>query len=184
MQNFLRQISGYSQKNLTDPLALYIVHSMNNYEKISDVTEYQLNEFQILIARLFQCCQDRMQYQSERFKLPDAELRCLMFFENERYLTPKTIAARMNVGKSRVTKIIAGLESKDLAQRIKDPEDSRVCLVSLTGKGKKKLEEIKAFHNEIHEKILSQVNYEQRKNLLTSLDLLKACMESGKEMMK
>jgi len=150
----------------------------------SDVTPYQLLEFQNLIARLFQCCQDRMQYQSDRFKLPDAELRCILFFEGERYLTPKTIATRMNVGKSRITKIISGLEDKQLIQRIKDPEDSRVYLISLTSTGKKKLQKIKLFHDEIHEKILLQVSQDQRKNMLANLDLLKACMEAGKEIMK
>ena len=165
-------------------MELNIVHGMNNInEPLSDVTEYQLCEFQKLILKLFQCCQDRMQYQSERFELPDAELRCILFFENERYLTPKSIASRMNVGKSRITKIISGLEAKKLIQRIKDPEDSRVSLISLTNGGKKKLQEIKSFHDEIHEKILMQVSQEQRKNLLTNLDLLKSCMEAGKQMM-
>ena len=165
-------------------MELNIVHGMNNInEQLSDVTEYQLREFQKLILTLFQCCQDRMQYQSERFELPDAELRCILFFENERYLTPKSIASRMNVGKSRITKIISGLEAKKLIQRIKDPEDSRVFLISLTNDGKKKLQEIKSFHDEIHEQILMQVSQEQRKNLLTNLDLLKACMEAGKQMM-
>jgi len=158
---------------------------MNEIEKNkSDVTQYQLVEFQNLIARLFQCCQDRMQYQSDRFRLPDAELRCLLFFEDERYLTPKTIASRMNVGKSRITKIISGLEDKKLIQRIKDPEDSRVYLISLTQTGKNKLKKIKLFHDEIHEKILLQVSQEQRVHLLTNLDLLKVCMEAGKEMME
>ena len=170
---------------MTDKTILYIVHTMNNFkEKTSDVTLYQLNEFQNLISRLFQCCQDRMQYQSRRFKLPDAELRCLMSFENERYLTPKDIASRMNVGKSRITKIISGLEEKNLIHRIKDPKDSRIFLISLTADGKKKLLDIRSFHDEIHEKILSQVSHEQRKSLLTNLDLLKACMETGREMMQ
>jgi DNA-binding MarR family transcriptional regulator len=124
-----------------------------------------------------------MQYQSERFELPDAELRCILFFENERYLTPKNIASRMNVGKSRITKIIFGLEAKKLIQRIKDPEDSRIFLISLTADGRKKLQEIKSFHDGIHEQILLQVGQEQRKNLLANLDLLKACMEAGKQMM-
>ncbi|MBC8440091.1 MAG: winged helix-turn-helix transcriptional regulator [Deltaproteobacteria bacterium] len=158
---------------------------MNQIEETTlNVTEFQLVEFQKLIARLFQCCQDRMQYQSDRFKLPDAELRCILSFEDERYLTPKNIASRMNVGKSRVTKIISGLEEKKLIQRIKDPEDSRIYLISLTNAGKKKVLKIKQFHDDIHEKILLQVNQEQRKNMLANLDLLKACMEAGKEMMK
>ncbi len=88
-----------------------------------------------------------MQYQSERFNLPDAELRCMVLFEGERYLTPKSIAHKMNVVKSRVTKIIEGLVRKELVQRIKDPEDSRITLLSLTAKGQGKLREINAFND-------------------------------------
>ena len=103
-----------------------------------DVSEFQLEQFQTLISKLFQCCQERMQYQCERFQLPDAELRCLGLFGEERYLTAKGIALKMNVVKSRVSKIIDGLIKKNLVQRIKDPEDSRISLLSLTSLGQKK----------------------------------------------
>jgi DNA-binding MarR family transcriptional regulator len=157
---------------------------MNYMElKNTDVTEYQLYEFENLINILFQCCQERLQYQSRAFHLPDAELRCLMFFKNEKYLTSKNISLKMNVGKSRMTKITAGLQQKNLIRRIKDPEDARVSLISLTASGKEKLDQIKAFQNNLHRLVLSQVSDHERKNLLTSLDLLKSCMESGKEFM-
>jgi len=157
---------------------------MNDFGKNNiNITDYQLNEFQSLINILFQCCQDRLQFQSKKFELPDAELRCLMLFKNERYLTSKNISLTMNVGKSRMTKIIAGLLDKELIKRIKDPEDSRVSLISLTSDGKEKLSEIKIFQDELHQVVLSQVNDDERKKLLTTLDLLKACMETGKEFM-
>ena len=92
--------------------------------------------------KLFQCCQERLQYQCERFDLPDAEFRCLMLFGQERYLTAKGIAAKMDVVKSRVSKIVDGLLKKKLIQRMKDPEDSRVSLLSLTPQGHQKLNDI------------------------------------------
>ena len=124
-----------------------------------------------------------MQYQSDRFELPDAELRCLLLFGDERYLTPKGIAQKMNVVKSRISIIINGLISKELIQRIKDPEDSRVRLLSLTAKGQKKLNDIRGFMNDVHEQVLLQIPSEQRKILLMNLDLLKSSMEAVKELM-
>jgi len=170
---------------LTAPFFINIVHGMNykHKENISNVTEFQLREFQNLIATLFQCCQERMQYQSEKFELPDAELRCLMLFGEERYLTPKGIALKMNVVKSRVSKIILGLEEKGLMARIKDPEDSRGYILRLTRDGKSRLKEIHGFHDRVHHEVLAQMQPEQRKILLNNLDLLKACMEAGKELM-
>lgn len=148
-----------------------------------NIPEYQLQQFQELITRLFQCCSERMQYQSDRFNLPDAELRCLLLFGSERYLTPKGIALKMNVVKSRITKIIEGLLKKNFIQRIKDPEDSRVSLLSLTSEGQKKISEIRAFLNEVHEQVLLQFPLEQRQNLLMNLDRLKSSMEAVKHMM-
>ena len=148
-----------------------------------DISSNQLKQFQDLITKLFQCCQERMQYQSERFGLPDAELRCLGLFQEERYLTAKGIAQKMNVVKSRVSKIVDGLIRKNLIQRIKDPEDSRVSLLSLTPEGQKKLNDINNFLEDVHLQVLSQMAPDQRLTMLTNLDILKASMEAVKEMM-
>jgi len=158
---------------------------MNDYKDFNyaEVSEYQLDKFQKLIAKLFQCCQERMQYQCDRFQLPDAEFRCLVLFGDERYLTAKNIAPKMNVVKSRVSKIIDGLIKKNLIQCITDPEDSRVKLLSLTSEGQKKINKIKQFTEDLHGQVLSQMAPDQRKAMLTNLDILKASMEAVKEMM-
>lgn len=158
---------------------------MNDFEAnlTADIPNFQLEQFQELITKLFHCCQERVQYQSERFKLPDAELRCLMLFGEERYLTPKGITTKMNVVKSRVTKIINGLERKKLVRRIKDPEDSRVYLLSLTSKGQEKLTEVNDFLKEIYSEVLMQMQPQQRKVTLSALEVLTASMNAVKEMM-
>jgi len=158
---------------------------MNDYKtnNRTDISPNQLDKFQEVIAKLFQCCQERMQYQCERFSLPDAELRCLMLFGEERYLTAKSIAHKMNVVKSRVSKIIDGLISKDLIQRVKDPGDSRISLLSLTAEGQTKLNDINQFLNDIHSQVLLQMAPDQRQSVLTNLDILKASMEAIKDLM-
>lgn len=144
---------------------------------------YQLEQFQELIAKLFQCCQERIQYQCDRFDLPDAELRCLLLFRQERYLTASGIALKMNVVKSRVTKIIEGLAKRRYIQKLKDPEDSRVTLLSLTAAGQKKIAEIDGFLKEVHQEVLSRVHPDQRTTMLANLELLKTAMQSVKDMM-
>ena len=158
---------------------------MNDYktDNRADISPYQLDKFQEVIAKLFQCCQERMQYQCERFSLLDAELRCLTLFGEERYLTAKSIAHKMNVVKSRVSKIIDGLISKNLIQRVKDPGDSRISLLSLTADGQAKLNDINQFLNDIHSRVLLQMAPDQRQSVLTNLDILKASMEAIKDLM-
>lgn len=161
-----------------------MVHTMNESKGPSaDIPAYQLDQFQDLIAKLFQCCQERMQYQCDRFQLPDAELRCLVLFGDERYLTAKGIAQKMNVVKSRVTKIVDGLVRRGLVQRVKDPEDSRVTLLSLTAAGQAKLSEINGFLADVHREVLTRMSSEQRHHILSNLEMLKTAMQSVKEMM-
>lgn len=154
-----------------------------NSSRQPEISKNQLQQFQELIAKLFQCCQERLQYQCERFGLPDAEFRCLCLFREERYLTAKGIAQKMNVVKSRVSKIVDGLTRKKLIQRIKDPEDSRVSLLSLTPQGLKKVKDINDFMEDVHYQVLSQMAPDQRMTMLTNLDILKASMEAVKELM-
>jgi DNA-binding MarR family transcriptional regulator len=156
---------------------------MNSKDKQTPIPERQVIEFQGLIDALFQCCQERMQYQSERFSLPEAEMRCLLQFRNERYLTAKALAGRMNVAKSRVTKIVDGLLQRKLLERTDDPADSRIKLLKLTGSGEQQLLEIVAFRTELHQQVLYQFSAEQRTMLLNGLSQLKRAMEAVKEML-
>ncbi len=82
-----------------------------------------------------------------------------------------------------MVKIIDGLIKKELIQSIKDPEDSRVSLLSLTSRGQKKLYEINGFLKGLHGQVLSQMAQDQRQTMLTNLDILKASMEAVKELM-
>ncbi|MDR3632022.1 MAG: MarR family transcriptional regulator [Desulfocapsaceae bacterium] len=156
---------------------------MNNKERKDHIPDRHVLEFEGLIDALFQCCQERMQYQSERFGLPDAELRCLLQFQNERYLTAKALAGRLNVAKSRVTKIVDGLLRRKLVERTDDPEDCRVKLLKLTAGGDGLAREILSFRREMHQGVLNQFSLEQRVWLLNGLSQLKRSLESVRELL-
>ena len=66
---------------------------------------------------------------------------------------------------------------------MKDREDYRVSLLTLTSSGQKKLNEINMFLKDLHGQVLSQMAPDQRQAMLTNLDILKASMEAVKEMM-
>lgn len=168
---------------MTTDSGLIMVHSMNSKEMAIYIPDREVVEFQGLIEALFQCCQERMQYQSERFGLPEAELRCLLQFRNERYLTAKGIAGRLNVAKSRVTKLVDGLLRRKLVERTDDPDDSRVKLLKLTASGEKLVVEIVSFRVELHLKVLEHFLPEQRSQLMNGLSQLRRSMESVKEML-
>jgi DNA-binding MarR family transcriptional regulator len=154
----------------------------NKVRKINgDLVAYQTLRLKDLISEIIQCCEDRKLYESQKFGLPYSELKCLMLFDRERYLTVKGIAERLDVAKSRVTKIIDGLIAKDLVERAEDPKDARIKLINLTPAGQKKSAEIKDFQMGIHRKLLLHLNADERKNVLSHLELLRAEMEAVKQ---
>ena len=142
--------------------------------------ERQVRRLKDLIAEMVRCCEDRRLYEHGRFGLPYAEVRCLLLFSGERYLTVKTLSEKLDVAKSRVTKILDRLEEKALVRRLLDPADARVVLIGLTAAGMEKVKEIDAFHQDIHGRILARMNEGERHDLLFQLEKLRSAMESVK----
>jgi DNA-binding MarR family transcriptional regulator len=155
---------------------------MNNIDHSppDDLIRYQTARLEDLISEVIQCCQARTAYLSKKFDIPQAELRCLMLFEGEKYLTVKGIAQKLDVAKSRVTKIVEGLLQKNLLNRIDDPGDARVRLLSLNPAGHRKSEEISAFNKDLHQQLLLELGSEERKSVLSSLEVLRGSMEAIK----
>jgi DNA-binding MarR family transcriptional regulator len=102
---------------------------------------YQSQRLQDLIEEILRCCKERTSHLSKKFDIPEAELRCLMLFGEERYLTAKGISQKLDVVKSRVTKIINGLIHKNLVESIDDPKDGRIKLIGLTPQGQRRSKE-------------------------------------------
>jgi DNA-binding MarR family transcriptional regulator len=155
---------------------------MNNIHVKTDeeLLGYQISRLQDLINEIVNCCEDKRLYESQRFGLPYAELKCLMLFEGERYVTVKGIAQRLEVAKSRVTKLVNGLVEKGLVETIVDPRDARIKLINLTPAGQRKSEVIADFHREIHARILLNIGTDERLNTLSYLELLRSAMEAAK----
>ncbi len=146
--------------------------------KTDELLKLQAGRLQELLNDVLHCCEDRRLYESQKFGLPYAELRCLMLFRGEKYLTVKGIAQKLDVAKSRITKLIEGLLNKGLVDRMEDPKDARVKLISLTKKGREKTKEIEEFQRQIHEQILLRLDEEERNRILTQLETLKMAMEA------
>ncbi len=150
----------------------------NNSSKLED---YQSGRLRELIEEIIHCCQERVLFQSQKFNLTPAELRCISLFNNEKYLTTKGMSQKLEVAKSRVTKIMEGLTQKKLVQCIDDPKDARVKLIRLTQTGYNKYNEINQFMKNIHYQLLTNLSTGDRKSVLSALELLRSSMEVVKE---
>jgi DNA-binding MarR family transcriptional regulator len=150
-------------------------------EVADEPMEEQALFLQQVVNAIVKCCEDRRIYENQKFGLPYTEIRCLLLFQEEGYLTVNEIAYRLDVAKSRVTKLVHGLLDKGLVERVEDPGDNRVKRISPTEEGRDKIREVEAFHKRIHMEILSQFNARDRSGVLTTLESLHNCMETVKQ---
>ncbi len=148
-----------------------------------ELLSYQVGRLKALVEETVECCQARTEYLSAKFGLPRAELRCLLLLREERYLTLKEIAGKLDVAKSRVTKIVEGLLGKKLIASVDDPKDARIKLITLTREGRTKCEEANSFTMGLYEKLLREFPPEERKNVIHSLEILRTGMEAIKKQM-
>jgi DNA-binding MarR family transcriptional regulator len=149
-----------------------------------DVNESELQRFRKVLAEMQRCFRERSQYEAMRFGLPAAELDCLLLIGEERYVTPKDLAKRLNVAKSRVSKIVSGLVSKEMALSVRDPKDQRVHLLSLTSKGRGLYTELLTFKENINRYILADYAPHEREALLDMLEVLFHSMQSAREILE
>ena len=155
--------------------------STNHREDGKEPHEDQALFLQQVVNAIVKCCEDRRIYENQRFGLPYSEIKCLLLFQDEDYLTVNEIAYRLDVAKSRGTKLVRGLLDKGLVERAEDPGDNRVKRISPTEEGRKKIREVEAFHRRIHEEILTQFDARDRSGLLATLESLHSCMETVKQ---
>ncbi len=147
----------------------------------NDIVPQQMKRLQELINEVQRCCEDKRLYEARTFGIPYAEIKLLALFGSERYLTAMGIAERLDVAKSRVTKLVNSIFDKGLVQRTDDPKDARVKLLSLTVEGKKKAAEIEQFQGEIQARILGALEPEDRSRVIAGLELLRSAMREVKE---
>lgn len=149
-------------------------------EMNGDLVEYQTDRIQNLITEMVECCDDRKLYESRKFDLPYAELKSLMLFKGERYLTPKVMAQKLDVAKSRITKLTKGLLAKGLIDQIDDPADARIRLLRLSPEGRKLADRIETFEKDVHRQVLLQMDETERKHVLSYMESLRSAMEAVK----
>lgn len=145
---------------------------------------HQLQRLNQLIDEIRRCCDDKHLIEVEEFGLPYAEIRCLMLFGGERYLTVKGISERLEVAKSRVTKLVNSINEKGLAERTVDPSDGRVRLLRLTPAGREIVDRITAFQKQIQTKILEKLDPSDRSRVISGLEILRAAMQEAKSEME
>jgi len=126
-------------------------------------------------------CQEKEVHLAELHGLTQAEFRCLRLFGTDESLNNKTIAERMNLSPSRLTRIIDGLVKKFYIRREIDSNDRRNMKVNLSKKGKSLVQQLNKAYVDIHEEILLDINPSQHEQLIVAMTHLLEALEKWLE---
>lgn len=154
--------------------------NVNSVDNAPEALAQQSQRLQELMVEMTHCCQERLHQQARRFKLREAEFRCLLLFGQERYCTGKGAAAKLGVAKSRAAIILDGLLRKGLLNRTEDPNDARVRLFGLTATGRERLTQMQDFLRLTHQDLLINIHHTQRDEVLASLETLRGSMRRAR----
>jgi MarR family transcriptional regulator, organic hydroperoxide resistance regulator len=130
-----------------------------------------------LTFNLLANCQEKEVHLAELHGLTQAEFRCLRLFGTDESLNNKTIAERMNLSPSRLTRIIDGLVKKEYIRREIDPNDRRNMKVNLSSKGKSLVQQLNKAYVDIHYEILQDIDPSQHEQLIVAMTHLLEALE-------
>ncbi len=130
-----------------------------------------------LTFNLLANCQEKEVRLAEIHNLTQAEFRCLRLFGSDEVMNNKSIAERMKLSPSRLTRIIDGLVEKEYVIREIDNNDRRNMKVSLSSKGKSLVNQLNKAYVDIHREILQDIEESQHTPLITALMHLLAALD-------
>lgn len=130
-----------------------------------------------LTFNLLSTCQQKEGIFAEQYGLTQSEFRCLKMFDKKETLNNKTIAKRMNLSASRLTRIIDGLVAKGYTEREINPSDRRNMDVNLSKKGTNLVQKLNLAYVNIHKELLEDIEESQHKPLIYAMTNLLGATE-------
>ena len=130
-----------------------------------------------LTFTLLATCQQKENLVAEQYGLTQAEFRCLKLFDKKEVINNKTIAKRMGLSASRLTRIIDGLVAKGYTEREINPSDRRNMDVNLSKKGSQLVQKLDHAYINVHKELLENIEDTQHKPLIHAMTNLLEAME-------
>lgn len=139
--------------------------------------EKDANRLANLTFTLLATCQQKENLIAEQYGLTQAEFRCLKLFDKKEIINNKTIAKRMGLSASRLTRIIDGLVAKGYTEREINPNDRRNMDVNLSKKGVALVQKLDQAYLNVHKELLETIENSQHKPLIHAMENLLEAME-------
>jgi DNA-binding MarR family transcriptional regulator len=109
--------------------------------------------------------------------LGPSQVAALATVERHGPLSPSELAERERIKRPTVTRILGHLEVAGLVERVKDPEDGRASILTVTPEARRLLKSLRARKTAYLAKRLSEMDAEDRRTLERAAALLEGMLE-------
>ena len=114
------------------------------------------------VGRFF--CSEIYAYYQDTYKgvLGKVQVETLDYIHLKKQVGIKELSQRLNISKQHASKIAQKLETLGYAQKVRNPDDGRACLYSLTDSGKKFIQEHIALSDQYFEEWFNSLSEENK----------------------
>jgi DNA-binding MarR family transcriptional regulator len=109
--------------------------------------------------------------------LGPSQVAALATIERHGPLSPSELAQFERIKRPTATRILSHLEGGGLVERIKDPEDGRGSILSITGEGRSHLKRLRARKTAYLASRLDKLSAEDRRTLERAAELMEGMLE-------
>jgi DNA-binding MarR family transcriptional regulator len=109
--------------------------------------------------------------------LGPSQVAALATVERHGPLSPSELAERERIKRPTATRIVRRLEAAGLVERVRDPEDGRASILTVTGEGRALLRRLRERKTAYLAKRLAGMNAEDRRTLQRAAELLEGMLE-------
>jgi len=109
--------------------------------------------------------------------LGPSQVAALATVERHGPLSPSELADRERIKRPTATRIVGHLEEAGLVERVKDPDDGRASILSISAEGRGHLKSLRARKTAYVAKRLAAMDPEDRRTLERAAELLEGMLE-------
>jgi DNA-binding MarR family transcriptional regulator len=109
--------------------------------------------------------------------LGPSQVASLATIERHGPLSPSELAERERIKRPTATRIVRHLQNGGLVERVRDPEDGRASILSVTGEGRALLRRLRERKTAYLARRLAGMNAEDRRTLERAAELLEGMLE-------
>ena len=126
-----------------------------------------------LTYELLENCQLKIERTAEKLDLTVAEFKLLRSIKEDELLSAGSLAKRMQLSSSRITRIIDGLVRKGLVLKGADGRDRRIVEIHLTPEGVKARDRLKSMYVTVHQDIINLLPSDAGESVISAMEKLR-----------